>query len=125
MTAADVRGYFTVKRTVTAFFSGVVIAATALAPLPRLTPLASSLSPATVSSASDFSLPLRTVSASIVAENPVAIVERKVPKKATAADAEAHLDVLYNEQGQEIAAKHGIRPRSEAVLAKRASAFIK
>ncbi|MCW5671945.1 MAG: sulfate ABC transporter substrate-binding protein [Hydrogenophaga sp.] len=62
-------------------------------------------------------------SASIVAENPVAIVERTVNKKGTAAEAKAYLDFLYSPEGQEIAAKHNIRPRNEAVLKKYASAF--
>ena len=62
-------------------------------------------------------------SASIVAENPVAIVERTVAKKGTAADAKAYLDFLYSPEGQEIAAKHNIRPRNEAVLKKYATAF--
>lgn len=57
-------------------------------------------------------------SISIIAENPVAIVERTVNKKGTAAEAKAYLDFLYSEEGQEIAAKHNIRPRSEAVLKK-------
>ena len=62
-------------------------------------------------------------SASIVAENPVAIVERTVAKKGTAEQAKAYLDFLYSPEGQEIAAKHNIRPRNEAVLKKYASAF--
>jgi sulfate/thiosulfate transport system substrate-binding protein len=62
-------------------------------------------------------------SASIVAENPVAIVERTVNKKGTAAEAKAYLDFLYSAEGQEIAAKHNIRPRNEAVLKKYATAF--
>lgn len=62
-------------------------------------------------------------SASIVAENPVALVERTVSKKGTAAQAKAYLDFLYSPEGQEIAAKHNIRPRNEAVLKKYASAF--
>ncbi|WP_382324166.1 sulfate ABC transporter substrate-binding protein [Hydrogenophaga sp. UC242_50] len=62
-------------------------------------------------------------SASIVAENPVAIVERTVNKKGSAAEAKAYLDFLYSPEGQEIAAKHNIRPRNEAVLKKYASAF--
>ena len=62
-------------------------------------------------------------SASIVAENPVAIVERTVAKKGTAAEAKAYLDFLYSPEGQEIAAKHNIRPRNEAVLKKYAAAF--
>ncbi len=62
-------------------------------------------------------------SASIVAENPVAVVERTVQKKGTAAEAKAYLDFLYSDEGQEIAARHGIRPRSQAMLKKYASTF--
>jgi sulfate transport system substrate-binding protein len=62
-------------------------------------------------------------SSSVVAENPVAIVERTVAKKGSAADAKAYLDFLYSEEGQEIAARHNIRPSSAAVLKKYASAF--
>ena len=62
-------------------------------------------------------------SASIVAENPVAVVERTVAKKGTAAEAKAYLDFLYSDEGQEIAAKHNIRPRSPAILAKYPQAF--
>lgn len=62
-------------------------------------------------------------SISIVAENPVAIVERTVSKKGTGELAKAYLDFLYSEQGQEIAAKHHIRPRNEAVLKKHAATF--
>jgi sulfate transport system substrate-binding protein len=62
-------------------------------------------------------------SASIVADNPVAIVERTVKKKNTAEQAKAYIDFIYSPEGQEIAAKHNIRPRNEAVLKKYASAF--
>lgn len=62
-------------------------------------------------------------SVSIVAENPVAIVERTVQKKGTADLAKAYLDFLYSDQGQEIAAKHNIRPRNEAILKKHAGTF--
>lgn len=62
-------------------------------------------------------------SASIITENPVAIVERTVNKKGSAAEAKAYLDFLYSPEGQEIAAKHNIRPRNEAVLKKYATAF--
>ena len=62
-------------------------------------------------------------SASIVAENPVAIVERTVKKKGTAQEAKAYLDFLYSPEGQEIAAKHNIRPRDEAILKKYGQAF--
>ncbi|HSI55608.1 MAG TPA: sulfate ABC transporter substrate-binding protein [Ramlibacter sp.] len=62
-------------------------------------------------------------SISIVAENPVAVVERTVAKKGTADLAKAYLQYLYSEEGQEIAAKHSIRPRSPAVLKKYANTF--
>ncbi|GAB2474870.1 sulfate ABC transporter substrate-binding protein [Comamonas humi] len=62
-------------------------------------------------------------SSSITAENPVAVVERTVGKKGTAELAKAYLDYLYSDEGQEIAAKHAIRPRSEAVLKKHADVF--
>ena len=62
-------------------------------------------------------------STSIVTENPVAVVERTVAKKGTGAATKAYLDYLYSPEGQEIAAKHGIRPRDEAVLKKHAGTF--
>ncbi len=62
-------------------------------------------------------------SISIVAENPVAIVERTVAKKGTAELARAYLDYLYSEEGQEVAAKHALRPRSPTVLKKYAATF--
>jgi sulfate transport system substrate-binding protein len=62
-------------------------------------------------------------SISIVAENPVAVVERTVVKKGTADLAKAYLDFLYTPEGQEIAAKHYIRPRNEAVLKKYSDKF--
>jgi sulfate transport system substrate-binding protein len=62
-------------------------------------------------------------SISIVAENPVAVVERTVAKKGTAELAKAYLDYLYSDEAQEIAAKHALRPRSEAVLKKHIATF--
>ena len=62
-------------------------------------------------------------SISIVAENPVAVVERTVAKKGTAELARAYLDYLYSDEGQEIAARHALRPRSAAVLKKYAAVF--
>jgi sulfate/thiosulfate transport system substrate-binding protein len=62
-------------------------------------------------------------SISIVAENPVAVVERTVAKKGTGELAKAYLQYLYSDEGQEIAAKHSIRPRSPAVLKKYAETF--
>lgn len=62
-------------------------------------------------------------SISIVAENPVAVVERTVAKKRTAEQAKAYLNFLYSDEGQEIAAQHGIRPIHPAILKKYASVF--
>src|SRR3990167_4106039 len=62
-------------------------------------------------------------SVSIVAENPVAVVERTVAKKGSAQLAKAYLDYLYSDEAQEIAAKHAIRPRSEKVLKKHEATF--
>ncbi len=62
-------------------------------------------------------------SISIVAENPVAVVERTVAKKGTAEAAKAYLDYLYSDEAQEIAARHALRPRSAAILKKYASTF--
>ena len=62
-------------------------------------------------------------SVSVTAENPVAVVERTVAKKGTGELAKAYLDFLYTDEAQEIAAKHAIRPRSEAVLKKHSDLF--
>ena len=62
-------------------------------------------------------------SISILAEPPVAVVDRNVDKKGTRAVAQAYLEYLYSEQGQEIAARHFYRPRSEAVAKKYAAQF--
>ncbi|MBS0293159.1 MAG: sulfate ABC transporter substrate-binding protein [Proteobacteria bacterium] len=62
-------------------------------------------------------------SVSIMAENPVAVVERTVAKKGTAELAKAYLDYLYSDEAQEIAARHAIRPRSEAVLKRHGDQF--
>jgi len=62
-------------------------------------------------------------SISILAENPVAVVERTVAKKGTTDLAKAYLTYLYSDEGQEIAARHALRPRSQAVLRKYASTF--
>ena len=62
-------------------------------------------------------------SISIVAENPVAVVERTTAKKGTGELAKAYLDYLYSDEAQEIAAKHAMRPRNAAVLKKYAQVF--
>ena len=62
-------------------------------------------------------------SSSILAENPVAVVERTVAKKGDRQLATDYLNYLYSEEGQEIAAKHAMRPRNEKVLAKHKDLF--
>ncbi|MBD3893766.1 sulfate ABC transporter substrate-binding protein [Hydrogenophaga sp.] len=62
-------------------------------------------------------------SVSIKAENPVALVQRTIERKGTQALARAYLDFLYSEPAQEIAARHGLRPRSQAVLQRHANTF--
>ncbi|MDF2569494.1 MAG: sbp [Sporomusa sp.] len=64
-------------------------------------------------------------SLSILAEPPVAVVDKVVDKKGTRQVAEAYLQYLYTDQGQEIAAKNYYRPRAEAVAAKYANQFPK
>jgi sulfate transport system substrate-binding protein len=62
-------------------------------------------------------------SVSIIAENPVAVVERTVNKKGSGELATAYLNYLYSDEAQEIAAKHALRPRSPALLKKYAATF--
>jgi sulfate transport system substrate-binding protein len=53
-------------------------------------------------------------SISILAEPPVAVVDKIVDFRGTRAVAEAYLQYLYSEEGQKIAAKHYFRPRLAA-----------
>jgi len=55
---------------------------------------------------------------SILAEPPVAVVDKVVDKKGTRAIAQAYLEYLYTPAGQALAAKHYYRPRDKAALAK-------
>jgi sulfate/thiosulfate transport system substrate-binding protein len=59
----------------------------------------------------------------ILAENPVAVVDKVVDRKHTRKEAEAYLQWLYSDQGQEIAARNHLRPRSAKVLAAHAREF--
>jgi sulfate transport system substrate-binding protein len=60
---------------------------------------------------------------SILAESPVAIVDKVVDKRGNRKEATAYLNFLYSDAGQEIIAKHHLRPRSEAVAKKYAASF--
>ena len=62
-------------------------------------------------------------SISIVAENPVAVVERTAAKKGTGDLAKAYLNYLYSDDAQEIAAKHALRPSNPAILKKYSKTF--
>ncbi|MFZ6772587.1 sulfate ABC transporter substrate-binding protein [Undibacterium sp. SXout7W] len=60
---------------------------------------------------------------SILAESPVAVVDKVVDKLGTRKIASAYLQFLYSEQGQDLIAKHYLRPRSEVAAKKYASSF--
>ena len=62
-------------------------------------------------------------SMSILAEPPVAIVDRVVDRRNTRKVAEAYLQFLYSAEGQELAARHYFRPRAASVLARYAHQF--
>jgi sulfate transport system substrate-binding protein len=62
-------------------------------------------------------------SVSILAEPPVALVDKIVDRHGTRAIAEAYLQYLYSPEGQEIAAKRYYRPRDPAVAARFAGNF--
>ncbi len=62
-------------------------------------------------------------SMSILAEPPVAVVTKVAERRGTTEVAEAYLQYLYTETGQEVAAKHFYRPRSKSVQEKYAKLF--
>jgi sulfate/thiosulfate-binding protein len=64
-------------------------------------------------------------SISILAEPPVAIMDKNAKRHGTEAVAKAYLEYLYSPEGQEIAAKNYYRPRLEAVAQKYAGKFPK
>ena len=64
-----------------------------------------------------------TPSLSILAEPPVAVVEKNAKRNGTESLAKAYLNYLYSPVGQEIAAKNFYRPRDQKVLAKYSQVF--
>ena len=64
-------------------------------------------------------------SISILAEPPVAVVDKVALRHGTADLARAYLEYLYSKEGQEIVAKHYYRPRDPEVAARYASVFPK
>ncbi len=62
-------------------------------------------------------------SISIEADAPVAVVDKVVAKKGTAALAKAYLDFLWTPEGQEIIAQNNFRPRDAAIFKKHEKRF--
>ena len=62
---------------------------------------------------------------SILAEPPVAVVDKNVDKHGTRKVAEAYLQYLYTDEGQEIIAKNYYRPATDKAAAKYAAQFPK
>ncbi|WLI90418.1 sulfate ABC transporter substrate-binding protein [Massilia sp. R2A-15] len=64
-------------------------------------------------------------SVSILAEPPVSVVDKVVDKRGTRKVAQAYLEYLYSDEGQEIAAKHYYRPAVDKFAKKHAAQFPK
>ncbi|PPC96032.1 sulfate ABC transporter substrate-binding protein [Methylotenera mobilis] len=64
-------------------------------------------------------------SLSILAEPPITIIDKTVDKRKTRTVAQAYLEYLYSEEGQEIAAKNYYRPTLASVAAKYEKQFPK
>jgi sulfate transport system substrate-binding protein len=62
-------------------------------------------------------------SLSILTEFPVAVVEKVVDKKGTRKQAQAYLEYLWSQEGQENAAQNYLRPRDAELLKKYAAQF--
>ncbi|GAB4207967.1 MAG: sulfate ABC transporter substrate-binding protein [Sandaracinaceae bacterium] len=63
-------------------------------------------------------LEIVTPPSSILAEPPIAVVDRNAERHGVRDVAEAYVRFLYEDEAQEIAARHHFRPRSEAVAAR-------
>ena len=61
----------------------------------------------------------------VLAENPVSVVDRVVDKRGTRREAEAYLRYLWSDEGQALAVKHNLRPRSAGLLGQNRSRFPK
>ncbi|MES2553584.1 MAG: sulfate ABC transporter substrate-binding protein [Pseudomonadota bacterium] len=62
-------------------------------------------------------------SSSILAENPIALVDKYVDKHKTRVVAQAYLDFHFSEAGQEIAVQHYLRPSVDKVVARHKADF--
>ncbi|HTH46567.1 MAG TPA: sulfate ABC transporter substrate-binding protein [Candidatus Limnocylindria bacterium] len=68
---------------------------------------------------------LVTPSVSILAEPPVTVVDKVAKRHGTQAVAQAYLEFLYTDEGQDIIGQNFYRPRSEKAAAKYAATFPK
>ena len=66
-----------------------------------------------------------TPSLSILAEPPVTVVDKVADKRGTRKVAEAYLNFLYSDEGQDIAGRHYYRPRDARAAARHAKTFAK
>jgi sulfate transport system substrate-binding protein len=64
-------------------------------------------------------------SVSILAEPPVAVVDKVVDRRGTRKVAQAYLEYLYTPEGQDIAGRHYYRPRLQSAAAKYSAQFSK
>ena len=64
-------------------------------------------------------------SVSVIAENPVSVVDKYVDKKGTRKLAQAYLEYLFSEEAQEVAARQNFRPQLASVAKKHAGTFKK
>jgi sulfate transport system substrate-binding protein len=71
----------------------------------------------------DANLEIVYPSVSVLAEPPVAVVEKFAAKHKTLKQSRAYLEYLYSPEGQQLAAKHYLRPRDAAVLKANAATF--
>ena len=62
-------------------------------------------------------------SVSILAENPVSVVDKVVDKRNTRKVSEAYLNYLYSDEGQEIAVHHHLRPTIKSIADKHKNEF--
>lgn len=56
-------------------------------------------------------------SVSVLAENPISLVDKVADKRMTRAVAQAYLDFHYSDEAQAIAVKHALRPRAKSAIA--------
>ncbi|MGH8492582.1 MAG: sulfate ABC transporter substrate-binding protein [Moraxellaceae bacterium] len=71
----------------------------------------------------DANLEIVYPSISILAEPPIAVVEKFATKHGTLKQSRAYLEYLYSPEGQKLAAKHYLRPRDQGLLKQNAALF--